>query len=348
MILSEKRYEKILQTIIAEYIATGEPVGSRTISKKSDIGLSAASIRNIMSDLTELGYITQPHVSAGRIPTDLGYRFFVDTSVGLRSLDIKEQAAIESLLSSAVADLRDLLRRSSWILAGLSKQAGVVAAAAVAEQTFKTIEFIKVAEDRILVVLVSTGGTIQNRLIHDEDAINQETLEMYSRMLNDMLKDLDLRQARERIEDELKKEKTLMDVVLAKVLRFGQTILSDDPTRELFIEGQSNILDEPEFAQIDRLRALLTTFEQKSNLLKILDKTLEAKGVQIMIGSEHGLDTIESCSIVAYPIHAQKIPLGSIAVIGPKRMDYQKVISVVDTTALILTRLIKKLVETAV
>ena len=348
MNLSEKRYEKILQTIIAEYIATGEPVGSRTISKKSDIGLSAASIRNVMSDLTDSGYIMQPHVSAGRVPTDLGYRFYVDNTVGPGRLNVKEQAAIESLLSSAVADLRDLLRRSSWILAGLSKQAGVVAAAAVVEQTFKTIEFIKVAEDRILVVLVSTGGLVQNRLIYDEDNIKQETLESYSRMLNDMLKDLDLRQARERIDQELKKEKTLVDVVLAKVLRFGQTILSDDPSRELFIEGQSNILDEPEFAQIERLRALLTTFEQKSNLLKILDRTLEAQGVQILIGSEHGLDSIESCSIVAYPIHAQNIPLGSIAVIGPKRMDYQKVISVVDTTALILTRLLKKLVESAV
>ncbi|MGO9119356.1 MAG: heat-inducible transcriptional repressor HrcA [Desulfomonilaceae bacterium] len=348
MNLSEKRYEKILQTIIAEYIATGEPVGSRTISKRSDIGLSAASIRNIMSDLTESGYITQPHVSAGRIPTDLGYRYYVDTRVGLGQVDLKEQAAIESLLSSAVADLRDLLRRSSWILAGLSKQAGIVAAAAVAEQTFKAIEFIKVADDRVLVVLVSTGGSVQNRLIYDEDGIKQETLESYSRMLNDMLKDLDLRQARERIEQELKKEKTLVDVVLAKVLRLGQTILSDDPSRELFIEGQSNILDEPEFAQVERLRALLTTFEQKSNLLKILDKTLEAQGVQILIGSEHGLDSIESCSIVAYPIHAHEIALGSIAVIGPKRMDYQKVISVVDTTALILTRLLKKLVENAV
>ncbi len=348
MNLSEKRYEKILQTIIAEYIATGEPVGSRPISKRPDIGLSAASIRNIMSDLTESGYITQPHVSAGRIPTDLGYRYYVDTRVGLGQVDLKEQAAIESLLSSAVADLRDLLRRSSWILAGLSKQAGVVAAVAVAEQTFKAIEFIKVADDRVLVVLVSTGGLVQNRLIYDEDGIKQETLESYSRMLNDMLKDLDLRQARERIGEELKKEKTLVDVVLAKVLRLGQTILSDDPSRELFIEGQSNILDEPEFAQVERLRALLTTFEQKSNLLKILDKTLEAQGVQILIGSEHGLDSIESCSIVAYPIHAQKIPLGSIAVIGPKRMDYQKVISVVDTTALILTRLLKKLVENTV
>jgi len=348
MNLSETRNEKILKTIIAEYIATGEPVGSRTISRKSDIGLSAASIRNVMSDLTEFGYLMQPHVSAGRVPTDRGYRFYVDTTVEPGQLGVGEQAAIESLLSSAVADLRDLLRRSSSVLAGLSKQAGVVAAVAALEQAFKTIEFVKVAEDRILVVLISTSGFVQNRIIYDEDAINQETLESYSRMLNDMLKDLDLRQARERIDQELKKEKTLMDTVLAKVLRFGQAILSEDPSRELFIEGQSNILDEPEFAQVETLKALLSTFEQKSNLLKILDKTLEAKGIQILIGSEHGLDSIESCSIVAYPIHTKEVALGSIAVIGPKRMDYQKVISVVDTTALILTRLLKKLVETAV
>jgi heat-inducible transcriptional repressor len=348
MVPLEQRSEKILQAIVREFIMTGEPVGSRTVSKKTDIGLSAASIRNVMTDLTESGYIVQPHISAGRIPTDLGYRHFVNTVVESAQVDERDRAEIEAFISSASLDVRDLLRRSSTALAVLSRQAGVVVAAAVQEQTFKTIEFIKVAEDRILVVLVSTTGYLQSKMIYDEDNIDQETLERYSRMLNDMLKDLDLRQARARVELELKKEKTQVDALLAKTLRLGHIMLDQDSSREIFIEGQSNILDEPEFAQINTLKALLVTFEEKSNLLKILDKALEAEGVQILIGSEHGLEEIGSCSIVAYPIRADATALGSIAVVGPKRMNYQKMASLVQATAHVLTHLLRKVVETPV
>jgi heat-inducible transcriptional repressor len=347
MLPTEQRSGRILQVIIAEYITSGEPVGSRTVAKKTDLGLSAASIRNVMSDLTEWGYIMQPHVSAGRIPTDRGYRFYVDTVVAHGQADGAERATIEGLIHSAGLDLRDLLRRSSSVLAGLSKQTGVVAAVAAQEQTFKTIEFIKVSEDRILVVLVSGSDYIQSKVIHDEGGTDQETLERYSRMLTDMLKDLDLRQARERIEQELRHEKAQVDAILAKALRLGHVILSHDASREVFIEGQSNILDEPEFAQIATLKAILATFEEKSNLIKILDKTLEAHGVQIFIGSEHGVDDIESCSIVAYPIRSRDAPLGSIAVIGPKRMNYPKVVALVETTAQVMTHLMRRIVEDA-
>jgi len=342
-----KREERILRAIIVEYIATGEPVGSRTLSKHNDIGLSAASIRNVMSDLTEAGYITQPHVSAGRVPTDHGYRFYVDSLVQPEHLDVPQQAAITSLIEAAGLDVRDVLRQSSSILAAFSKQAGVVIALPTAEQTFKTIDFIKVADDKILVVLVSTNGFVQNKMIFDEDNIGQETLERYGRVLNDMLRDLDLRQAREKIEQELAREKTKFDAMLAKALRLGHIILSQHITRDIFIEGQANIIDEPEFADIETLKAVLVTFEEKSNLLKILDKTLEARGIQIMIGSEHGLGEIQSCAIVAYPIRTQETILGSIGVIGPKRMNYQQVLPIVNTTARILTRLMKRIVEHA-
>lgn len=337
----EQRSERILYAIVAEYIATGEPVGSRTVSKKSDIGLSAASIRNIMSDLTEWGYIAQPHVSAGRVPTDRGYRLYVDRMVQPGPPNAEDQAAIESWILSAGPDVRDLMKKSSSVLAVLSKQAGVVATAASAEQTFKNIDFIKIADDRILVVLVSGTGFVQNRIIQDEDALNQETLDRYSRMLNDMLKDLDLAQARERIGQELQHERILVDAALAKVLRYGHIILSRDDSREIFIEGQTNILDDPEFAQVERLRSLLLTFEEKTNLLKILDKTIEAGRVQILIGSEHGVDEIESCSIIAYPILTDKSPVGCIAVIGPKRMDYHRLVRLVDGTAQVLTRVLR-------
>jgi len=342
-----QREERILKAIIMEYITTGEPVGSRTLSKQNDIGLSAASIRNVMSDLTESGYITQPHVSAGRVPTDLGYRFYVDSLVQPQSLEASQQVAIESLIEAAGLDVREVLKQSSSILAAFSRQAGVVIALPVDEQTFKAVDLIKVSDDRILVVLVSTTGFVQNKMIFDEDNIDQETLERYSRMLNDMLRDLDLRQARERIEQELAREKTRVDAMLAKALRLGHIILSQHATRDIFIEGQTNIIEEPEFADVETLKAVLLTFEDKSNLLKILDKTLEARGIQIMIGSEHGLGEIQSCAIVAYPIRTEEKILGSIGVIGPKRMNYQKVVPIVNTTARILTRLMKRIIEHA-
>lgn len=340
------RTEDILTTIIADYVITGEPVGSRTISKKDNVGLSSASVRNIMSDLTDMGYITQPHVSAGRIPTDKGYRYYVDKIMSRRpTVDDTSCVVIETLLREAGMDIRDVLKQSSVILAGFSKQAGIVTATAPGEQKFRTIEFIKVAEDRIVVVLVSASGMIQSKMIQNEDGLGQEELERYSRMLTDLLKDLDLRQARQKIEEELRKEKTQMDVMLSATLRMGHMILSHEAAREIFIEGQTNVIKEPEFEDIEQLKALLTTLEEKSNLLKILDKTLEADGVQVFIGSEHGLEDIEFCSIIAYPIRANNEVLASISVIGPKRMNYGKVVPVVLSTGKVLTELTASIVE---
>ncbi len=341
----EKRSERILEALISEYIATGDPVGSRTLSKNKDIGLSAASIRNIMSDLTEYGYITQPHTSAGRIPTDLGYRHYVNSILGVRDTKPGDYAEIESLIKSAGPDVRDVLRQSSLVLAGLSKQAGVVSSGPAKEQTFKTIEFIKVARERILVVLISASGFVQTKTIFDEDDIDQQTLEMYGRMLNDMLKDLDLQQAKVRIEKELALEKTRVDALLAKTLKMGHIVLSQSGPREVFIQGQTNILSDPEFSQIEKLKALLQAFEEKSNLLKILDKTLRAEGIQIFIGSEHGLQDLDVCTIIAYPIRTSDTVVGSIGVIGPKRMNYQKVVPLVDATARVLTKILGKIIE---
>ncbi len=339
------RLEKILEAIVSEYISKGEPVGSRTLSKKKDIGLSAASIRNIMSDLTDSGFITQPHVSAGRIPTDLGYRYYVDAILSPAKIDWSDQQSIKTLLSSPGMDIRDLLKQSSSVLAHLSNHAGVVTTSSAGEKTFKAIEFIRVAVDKILVILVSSGGIIQNKLIYDEDGIDQSTLEVYSRQLNDMLKDLDLHEAKERIERELAAEKTRVDAMLAKILLLGYIVISDTSSREIFIEGQSNIFDEPEFAHIEKLKALLITFEQKNNFLRILDKTLKADGIQILIGSEHGVDAIDSCSVVAYPIRTENSTFGCISVVGSKRMNYPKVVSLVETTAQVLTGYLKKVVE---
>ena len=343
----EARSLDILQAIVDEYITSGEPVGSRTLSKKNVVGLSAASIRNVMADLTSAGFITQPHVSAGRIPTDSGYRYYVNSILRDPSPGrLEGLTTIESLISTAGADVRDVLRRSSHVLAELSRKAGVVTSHVSGEQTLKTIEFIKVASDRIVVVLVSATGLVHNKMIFDEDGLSQEKLDGYARVLNDMLENLDLTQAKERIEQELAQEKNLMDAILSKILRMGHMVLSQETERDIFIEGQTNILDEPEFSDVEQLKALLVTFEEKSNLLKILDKTITAEGIQVFIGSEHGLDAIESCSIIAYPVRTAENLWVSVGVIGPKRMDYQKVVPLVMTTGRALTRLLQQEIET--
>ncbi len=341
-----KRSEHILATIVSEYISTGEPVGSRTLSKRMEIGLSAASIRNIMSDLTDSGFISQPHISAGRVPTDLGYRYYVDKFMAPVGLNETEVTTIESWIAAAGMDIRDVFKQSSWVLADLSKQTGVVSGSPATEQTFKTIDFIKVAKERILVVLVSTTGLVQNKMIYDDEDISQVTLESWSRMLNDILKDLDLKQARERIEQELSHEKAKFDAMLAKALRLGHIILSDDnSSREIFIEGSVNIVEDPEFSQIEKIKAILITFDHKIKLLKLLDKTLAARGIQIFIGAEHGINEMESCSVIAYPIKAEGAILGSIGIIGPKRMNYGKIVPLVGATAMVLTRLLKRMIE---
>jgi heat-inducible transcriptional repressor len=338
----EPRAQDILEAIVTEYLSTGDPVGSRTISKKLDSSLSPASVRNVMSDLTDMGLIIQPHISAGRIPTDSAIRFYVDAMMK-NSLKLSPKSKeIESLINTQAADIRDILRRASSVLAELSRQAGVVTTPTAVEQTFKTIDFIKVAGDKILVILVSTTGFVLNKLIYDRDNVNQETLERYGRIINDMLKDLDLRQARRKIEIELATEKTMVDAMLTKALRLGHAVLSVRAEGEIFIEGQTHLLDDPEFAQVEKLKAVLITFEEKSKLLNILEQILETNSLQILVGEEHGLQEMESCSIVAYPVKTEESVAGIVAVVGPKRMNYKKIGGLVYNTGLALGNVLKR------
>ncbi len=338
----EPRAQDILDAIVTEYLSTGDPVGSRTISKRLDASLSPASVRNVMSDLTDMGFITQPHISAGRVPTDSAIRFYVDSVIQSQLRKSTDSKTIESLITLDDADMRDILRRASSVLAELSRQAGIGATPAAVEQTFKTIDFIKVADDKILVILVSTTGFVLNKLIYDKDNVSQELLEKYSRKINDMLKDLDLRQARQKIKMELATEKTMVDSMLAKALRLGYAVLSVQSVSEIFIEGQTHLLDDPEFAQIERLKAVLITFEEKSRLLNILEQIFESDSLQILVGAEHGLEEMESCSIVAYPVKTDNAPVGLVAVVGPKRMNYKKIGGLVYNTGLALGNVLKR------
>lgn len=337
------RDRKILQAIITDYIQTAEPVGSRTISKKYKMELSPATIRNIMADLEEMGFLKQPHTSAGRVPTDRAFRFYVDSILEVRQLSKLEQERIKKGLVQEETDINEILKRASSLLSLLSKQTGVVLAPRFGSSVFKHIEFIKLREKKVLVIIVTKSGEVQNRLIEADEPMNQEELDKFSRYLNEIMAGLSLVEAKRKIVEELRKEKVLFDKLSYRALQLSQRALEDEGEGDLYIEGKTNLLKFPEFANLEKMRAILETFEEKTKIVKLLDKALNAQGIQIFIGAENEFNEMRDCSLVAAPYTKENFTLGTLGVIGPMRMDYSSIIPIVDYTARILSKILEDL-----
>jgi heat-inducible transcriptional repressor len=336
-----ERDRRVLQAIITDYIQTAQPVGSRIVSKKYKMGLSPATIRNVMADLEELGLLIQPHTSAGRVPTDKAYRFFVDTILNLRRLNPEEREDIEKgLLLEGDPDINEVMKRASHILSLLSKQTGVVLAPRFGSKIFKHIEFIKLRDRRILVIIVSRTGEVQNKLIRADEELSQDELDKYSRYLSEFMGGLSLVEAKQKILEEMKKEKVLFDKLMYRALQLSQKALEDEEEGDLFIEGKTNMMQSPEFADMEKMRGLLQAFEEKTKIVKLLDKALSAQGIQIFIGAENELNEMINCSVVAAPYSRENYSLGTLGVIGPTRMDYSNIIPIVDYTARIVGRIL--------
>ena len=285
------RDRKILQAIITDYIQTAQPVGSRIVSKKYKMDLSPATIRNVMADLEEMGLLTQPHTSAGRVPTDKAYRFYVDTILNMRRLNPEEKDHIEKgLLLQEDPDINEVMKRASHLLSLLSKQMGVVLAPRFGSKIFRHIEFIKLRDRRILVIIVSQTGEVQNKLIEADEEMSQDELDKHSRYLTGIMGGLSLAQAKLRIVEEMKKEKALFDKLMYGALQLSQKALEDEGEGDLFIDGKANIMQSPEFADMEKMGGLLQAFEEKTKIVKLLDKALSAHGIQIFIGAENDLN----------------------------------------------------------
>ncbi|MFP3868744.1 MAG: heat-inducible transcriptional repressor HrcA [Desulfobacteraceae bacterium] len=337
-----ERDTTVLNTVIAQYIKTGEPVGSRTVAKKSGLSLSAATIRNLMVDLEERGLLTQPHTSAGRIPTPLGFRYYVDYILPSQNLILTIRKQIESGFIPPATETHDLLRQTSRILSAVSGHLAIVRAPRLASTRIRHIQFINLGGKNLLVVLVTQEGLVLNRFIESEDKFSQDQLDKFSRYLNGLLQNLTLIEARTRVVAQMEEEKTLFDSMLSQALSLSQQALQDEDGDELFIEGTSQILEYPEFANINKMRALFQAFEEKHHLIKLLDRSLEAKGVQIYISPEGNFPDIE-LSLVASPYRRDQSPVGSLAVLGPMRMDYARVVPVVEYTAYLVSVLLGKI-----
>jgi len=336
-----QRDRLVLASVVATYIATAEPVGSRTVSRQENVDISAATIRNVMSDLEQMGYLAQPHVSAGRVPTPDGLRFYVDSILELDELDQAAKAMIRAQLADhQLNDLNDIFKATSRALSQISRQASLVAVPNPEQEVFRHIEFVRLAAGLILVVLVSKAGGVQNRVIEAEEDLAQEELDKYSRYLNDLLADLTLRQVKQRVAREMAQERNRFDTVLSRALTLGKQALNSRSETELLIDGQTNLLAQPEFRDVVRLRGIFQAFEEKSTLLRLLDKALTAQGVRLLIGSESELAELEGLSLVTSAYGDQDQPLGALGVIGPTRMDYSKVIPMVDFTARLVSRIL--------
>jgi heat-inducible transcriptional repressor len=338
-----ERERKILQAIMMDYIQSAEPVGSRTVSKKYKMGLSPATIRNVMADLEEMGFLIQPHISAGRVPTDRAFRFYVDSILQVRKLTKVDRDWIETSLQDEKLDVNEMMKRASSLLSLLSKQTGVVLAPRFGSNIFKHIEFIKLREKRILVIIVSKSGEAQNKIIESDEPMNQDELDKYSRYLTEIMGGLSLGEAKRRIVEEMKQEKVLFDKLMYRALQLSQKALEDEAAGDVYIEGQTNIIQSPEFADLEKMRALLLAFEEKTKIVKLLDKALFAHGIQIFIGAENELNEMRDCSVIAAPYTKENFTLGTLGVIGPMRMDYSIIIPIVDFTARIVGKILESL-----
>jgi heat-inducible transcriptional repressor len=338
--LSE-RMKRVLETIIEDYILTAEPVGSRKISKQSNLNLSPATIRNIMSDLEELGLLSQPYTSAGRVPTERGLRFYVDAIIDVHELSDQEQKEMRSKYVGHLNEGPDLFRETSRILSLSSHYLGIVWTPRMNSVILQHIEFVKLRKYLVLAILVSTAGLVHNRIIEVEEDFSQSELDHLSDYLNSFLAGLTLFQVRERLLEQMKVAKKAYDHLLEQALWLGEKAFSSIDDSDVFIEGKTNILNEPEFSNVSRMTDLFRTFEEKAIMVKLLEKFMAPKGVQIAIGSESQVQEMETCSVVTSTYGCGGDVLGVLGVIGPRRMNYSRVIPLVGYAAKLLTEILE-------
>jgi heat-inducible transcriptional repressor len=351
----DSRGQAILSAIINEHLVTGDPVGSRTISDKfaRATGWSPATIRNVMAELEELGLVEQPHTSAGRVPTDKGYRFYVDHMLGEAKLSRADLSAIDSLLGGLKGEAGTpdrLMERTSHLLSELSTNVGIVVSPSLAENLLQHIEFVRLADSRILVILVSSSNIIQNKIVRVDEALSQEELERTARYLNVEFSGKSLATIRAEILELMRQEKALYDKLLQNAILLCERSLEgeESATGEVFVDGASNILMKPDFVDAERMHELFRTFEEKSRLVKILnqcvarDPQVIGRDVQVVIGREHASPSMQDCALITAPyrLGTAQTASGAIGVVGPMRIEYARMMAVVNYVARHIERIL--------
>ncbi|MBP9803998.1 MAG: heat-inducible transcriptional repressor HrcA [Candidatus Accumulibacter sp.] len=331
----DNRAKTLLKTLIERYIAEGQPVGSRALSRYSCLDLSAATVRNVMADLEDIGLISSPHTSAGRVPTSRGYRFFVDSLLTVRPLEKEKLDAIEGQLLPSQPT--QLISKASHLLSGLTHFAGIVLTPRRATPKIRQMEFVSLSEKRILLILVTSDGDVLNRLLFPERGYTPSELVTATNYLNQHFVGQDFEHISRRVQEELLRLRGDLQTLMAAALAAGDEVMRR-PDNRYVISGERNLLEVEEFSSnMKRLRELFDLFEQRTSLMQLLDLSHRADGVQIFIGGESGLAPLDECSVVTAPYEVDGEVVGSVGVIGPTRMAYERVIPIVEITARLLS-----------
>lgn len=340
-----ERQRTVLFTIVHDYILTGDPVGSRSVARKSGLGLSPATIRNIMSDLEEMGLITQPHTSAGRVPTDLGYRYYVDSLTTIPRLKGDDLELISQSVPSKIERIESLLEQMSTLLSQFSHHAGLVFAPRLSTTVFKQINFVSLKAKQVLAVLVSQAGMTHTKVVEVDEEFSQDKLTEMSNYLNSKFEGLALREVRTKVLELMVAEKAEYDALLEKSMdlyeqAFGQDAIEAEGS--IIVEGASNILNTPEIQRdVEKMRSIFQAFEDKSRLVRLLDRCLARDEVCIFIGEESEIQGLDDLSVVGQSFRMGDRPLGAVGIMGPKRMEYARVMALVDYAAKTLNRLLE-------
>lgn len=338
-----ERARHFLKVLIERHIRDGQPVGSRTLARDSGLDLSPATIRNVMADLEELGLVRSPHTSAGRVPTAAGYRVFVDSLISIRPPDKRLLAQLRQQLPAARTGA-EVLESASRMLSQVTRLAGVVMVPKRNQERIRQLEFVPLSGTRVLAVLVTSAGEILNRIVETRRRYERSELEQLSNYITRHYAGLDLQTVRHRVLEEMQATREDMDSLMQEALQMAQKAFAAeerDEEADVLVSGQTNLMDFDELARMDRLRELFEVFAEKQQMLHLLDRCLEADGVQIYIGEESGYDTLRDCSIITSPYRVDDEVVGVLGVIGPTRLPYDRVIPIVDVTAQLLGATLK-------
>ena len=321
------------------YLDTGAPVGSRQLSRMLDTSLSPASVRNVMADLEDLGFVASPHTSAGRIPTVSGYRLFVDSLLSLKPIDKALLRQMQTQFDSSREIPSGLVDSASRLLSNLTHLAGVVMVPKHNQIKVKQIEFVPLSGQRVLTVIVNAAGEVFNRIIETAKPFSRSDLEQLSNYITRHYAGQDLAAIRRLVLKEMQETRQNLDALMVEALEMATAVFADDDGNtaatngDFVVAGQTNLMDFDELAQVDSLRSLFNAFTEKQEILHLLDRSLEADGVQIFIGEESGYLTLKDCSVITAPYEVDSEVIGVLGVIGPTRMAYDRVIPIVDITA---------------
>ena len=330
-----ERAQRILRILVEHYIQEGSPVGSRTLSKRSGLELSPATIRNVMSDLEDLGFVTAPHTSAGRVPTAKGYRLFVDTLIKLRPPAQAEVARLQHRLVDEVpGDSKSIAETASSALSALTSLAGVVTIPRQTHVILRQVEFLPLTDRRVLAILVTNDSEVENRILHMDRDYPSDELQRAANYLNENFAGGELPDIRTRILDELSNTRETMNQMMIDAISMAQMAFgADNESTAYVMSGETKLMEFNELSNIDTLKHLFEAFNQQQEILRLLDRSIEAHGVQIFIGEESGFEILDECSVVSAPYRVDDDIVGVLGVIGPTRMAYERIIPIVDITA---------------